>query len=357
MSVPARSGRHLAKGIALASCLGALVLSGMQFASAASPRSAAVCYQFTHDVSLGATGVQDYLTFDPSAGRLYVSHYNQVAVIDTRNDKLVGTVGPFHDSHGIAIVDRLGKGYADSGEDGIVKVFSLSDLHILKQIKVSPDADGMVFDKSTGLVLVVAGDSKNLTAINPGEDKVVKTIALPGKPEFLTTNGEGVAFVNLADIAKIAKVDLRAGRVEATWPLEGCKDPHGIAYDPRTRRLFSGCANRRLIVVDASNGRNLANLPIGSFSDSIGIDSRRGLVFSANGTGTLTVIREYPGDRYAVVSTLPTFFGARNMAVDPRTGDLFLAHETMKIESPLSDLVNLRFGWDGVNVAVLRPQS
>ena len=357
MLIPTPRVRHLARRIASASCLGVLVLTGTRAAAEVAPKAQTVCYQFTHDVALGATGVQDYLTLDPSAHRLYVSHYDKVDVIDTRSDTLLGTIGPFHDSHGIAIVDRLGKGYADSGQDGVVKVFSLSDLRIQKEIPVSPDADGMVYDQKTGLVLLVAGDSKELMAINPVKDQVVETIALPGKPEFLTTDGDGDAFVNLADVAKIAKVNLRKGRVEATWSLLGCKDPHGIAYDSRTRRLFSGCANQRLIVVDASNGRNLANLPIGAFSDSVAVDRRRGLVFSANGTGTLTVIGEHPGDRYTVVSTIPTFFGARNMAVDPETGDLFLAHETMKIESPLSDLLNLRFGWSGVDVAVLQPQS
>jgi DNA-binding beta-propeller fold protein YncE len=345
-------GARLLKMTASAAVL-ALCVVGAGGASAR-PVGHAVDYEFSGDISLGAPGFQDYLTFDPAQRRLYVSHADRVTVVDTRTKSVVGTVGPFHDSHGVAIVTRLGKGYADSGDDGMVKVFSLADLRVLKQIKVSPDADGMAYDARTGSVLVVAGDSKNLTVIDPASDTVKKAIALPGKPEFFAIDGAGKAYVNLADVGAIAKVDIASGRVEGTWPLAGCKAPHGVAYDPATHRLFSGCANSRLIVVDAKDGRNLASLPIGSGSDAIAVDPRRGLVFSSN-TDTMTVIREQGGDRYGVARTIPTFFGGRNMTLDPVSGTLFVAHGHMVLKSSLADLLNLRFGWDGVNVAVFRP--
>ncbi len=316
---------------------------------------AAVDYEYTADVTLGAPGFHDYLTFDPTAARLYVSHYDRVTVIDTRTKTVVGSITPLHDSHGVAIVPGLHKGYADSGEDAIVKVFSLDGLTIQKEIKVSPDADGMVFDAHTGSVLVVAGDSRNLTVIDPRTDTVARTVDLPGKPEFLAVDGEGAAYLNLADLGSIAKVDIAGGKLLATWPLAGCKAPHGLAYDPRSRRLFSGCANGRMVVVDPANGRNLASLPIGSNSDGVAVDSARGLVFSAN-VDSLTVIKEGAADHDAVARTIPTFFGGRNMAVDPISGTLFVAYGHMTLKGGLGDLLNLRFGWDGVDVAVFAPR-
>jgi DNA-binding beta-propeller fold protein YncE len=275
-------------------------------------------------------------------------------VVDTRADKVVGSIGPFHDSHGVAIVSKLGKGYADSGDDGVVKVFNLSNLQIVKELKVSPDADGMAFDEKTGAVLVVAGDSKNLTIIDPSKDMVVRTVDLPGKPEFLAVDHAGHAFINISDKGSLAKVDIASGRVLANWPLTNCKSPHGLAYDTATRRLFSSCANSRLVVADAADGRNLANLPIGAFSDSVVVDSRRGVALAGN-SDTVTVIKEGPGGRYRVARTIPTFFGGRNITLDPTTGSVFVAHGHLKIESSLADLMNLRFGWDRVDVAVFDP--
>ncbi|MGI8839280.1 MAG: YncE family protein [Caulobacteraceae bacterium] len=350
-----RPGRFAAtSALALLGC-GALASTSMP-ASAQTPAKGAADYEFVAQASLGAPGLQDYLTFDPVGRRLYVSHTDQVTVLDAASDKVVGSVGPFHDSHGVAIVAKLGKGYADSGDDGVVKVFNLTDLRIVKEIKVSPDADGMVYDDKTGTVLVVAGDSKNLTVIDPASDTVTRTVGLPGKPEFLTLDGAGKVYVNLADVGAIAKVDIASGKVEATWPLAGCQAPHGLAYDGATRRLFSGCANQRLIVVDANDGRNLASLPIGSLSDTVVVDSRRGLAFSAN-ADTLTVIAEGAGDKFSVARTIPTFFGGRSMAIDPATGTLYVAHGHMAIKSSLKDLLNLRFGWDGVDLAVFQPRS
>jgi WD40 repeat protein len=335
----------------------ALVFSLSITVSATAQSSASpVDYEFTGDISLGSPSFNDYLTFDPSNRRLYVSHVDRVSVFDVATRKVVGSVGPFHDSHGVAIISKLGKGYADSGDDGVVKVFNLSDFQIIKEIKVSPDADGMLYDKNTDSVLVVAGDSRNLTVINPTDDKVARTVDLQGKPEFMATDGAGNVYVNLTEpAASVAKVNIATGKVEATWPLENCKAPHGLAYDPTTARLFSGCSNNRLVVVDASNGHNVANLPIGSQSDSVAIDTQRRLVFTANAPGTLTAISI--GDHVSVARTLPTFFGGRNMALDPTTGELFVAHGHMKIESSLKDLQNLRFGWDAIEIATFKPRQ
>jgi hypothetical protein len=261
------------------------------------------------------------------------------------------------DAHGIAIAGDAGKGYADSGEDGVVEVFSLADFHRLKTIKVSKDADGMVYDPGARTVLVVAGDSKNLTLIDTATDTVVKTIALPGGPEFLALDGHGHVFINIADINSVSKVDLASGTVTATWKLEGCEDPHGIAYNPQTDRIFSGCKNRRMVVMDGSSGRTLASLPIGILSDAVAVDPTRHRAFAANADGTLTIVSESSPDTYVVQRTVPTFFGGKNMVIDEKSGTLFIAHGNMKLLSDTRDVAHLRFGWDGLDVAIMTPND
>jgi DNA-binding beta-propeller fold protein YncE len=336
----------------------AAVLAAMPAAAAThAPGGNSADYELITDHKLGTPGFWDYLTYDAKAHRLYAAHIDKVEVLDVTSGKVVGHVGPFHDTHGIAIVSELGKGYADSGDDGIVKVFNLADLNVIKTIKVSEDADGMVYDPTTRSVLVVAGDSKNLTVINVADDTVTKVVPLPGKPEFLAVDGHGHLFVNIADNPSIARVDIAAGSVSAPWPLTGCEDPHGLAYDSRADRLFSSCDDDVMLVVDAANGKVLATLPIGAKSDAVVVDAVRRRAMSANADGTLTVVSIGVGDTYTVERTVLTYFGGRNAAIDPSTGTLYIAHGDMKVMSSMKDLTQLRFGWAGLNVAVLRPND
>ncbi|HEX5264607.1 MAG TPA: YncE family protein [Phenylobacterium sp.] len=313
-------------------------------------------YELTAHVPLGAPGAQDYLTFDAGSGLLYIAQGTRVTVFDTHAKAVVGSIGPFHDTHGVAVVPALGKGFADSGDDGVVKVFNLKDRKITGSIKVSEDADGMVFDAHTGLVLVVAGDAHNLTTIDPANEKVAKAIDLGGKPEFLALAPGGKIYINLADVGKIAKVDIASGKVETTWSLASCKTPRGLAYDAKTNRLFSGCANGRLIVVDARDGRILGDLPIGAGSDGVAVDTARGLAFSSNGEGTLSVIKATGPETYGIVRTIPTFFGGRNMTIDPASGALYVAHPNLKREPPPKDSKVPGFSIDGVELAVFEPR-
>lgn len=312
-------------------------------------------YLFQGDFDLGAPGFWDYATFD--RGRVYIGHSDKITVFDAAARKVAGSAGPLDEAHGAALSADGRKLYATSGGDGVVKVFDAADLKLLKTLPVGKDADGVIADPSTGTVIVMVGDGKEAAIIDTASDTVVRTVALPAEPEFAAVDGRGKLYVNLVSTGQIAKIDIKAGTVEAVWPLTGCERPHGLAYDPRTRRLFSGCANKVMIVVDPMSGRNVASLPIGGHNDAVGIDVKRGRVFSPNGEGTLTVIQEGPNDRYEVVRTIPTFFGARSMAVDPDTGTLYLTHGDMRMKAPATNPPAMRFGWDGARIAIFTPND
>ena len=215
----------------------------------------------------------------------------------------------------------------------------------------------MIFDAHTNTVIVMAGDAKHVVIVDPGADTVFRTVRLPDAPEFAAVDARGKLYVNLVNTAQLAKIDIASGNVDAIWPLPGCKSPHGIAYDGRIDRLFSGCSNKSLLVVDPGSGAVLASLPLGRSSDGVHLDAARHRVFSSNGDGTLTVIHEDPNDHYSVERTLPTFIGGRTMAVDPRTGDLFIVHGDTHIKGKWTDPLDLRFGWDNAEVATFAPND
>ena len=99
--------------------------------------------------------------------------------------------------------------------------------------------------------------------------------------------------------------------------LAGCKEPSGLAFDQKNRRLFSVCGNKKMMVVNADTGKVVATPAIGEDPDAAGFDPDTQLVFSSNGeSGDLTVIHEDSPDKYAVVETVPTKKYARTMAID-----------------------------------------
>jgi hypothetical protein len=336
---------------------GLIAVVGAALASPALAARVPADYLFAGDINLGAPGWWDYASFDPNSGRLYVAQVNTIAVIDTVTGKRVGSVGPLDDAHGAVAVPALGKGFATSGGDGVLAVFDLANLRITARITVGRDADAVIYDPATHALLVAVGDAKQLVVVDPRSGTVARKIDLPGAPEFPAVDGRGKVFVNLASTSQLARIDIASGRTEAVWALPGCHAPHGLAYDHRSGRLFSGCSNKVLVAVDPASGRILATLPIGPFSDAVAVDEARRRVFAPNGDGTLTVISEGQRDRYAVLRTLPTFFGAKSMAIDPRTGTLFVSHGDMAIKGGLANPVELRFGWDGTKVAVFSPND
>ncbi len=159
--------------------------------------------------------------------------------------------------------------------------------------------------------------------IDAAAGKALATIPLGGKPEFAAGDGKGRVYVNIEDTAEIAVIDPAKASVEKRYKLTGCEEPSGLAIDRAKTRLFSVCGNKVMIVSDPAKGSVIATLPIGQGPDGAAFDQDRGLAFSSNGEGTLTVVGEN-GGKYAVLGTVPTQRGARTVALDPKTHKLYL---------------------------------
>jgi DNA-binding beta-propeller fold protein YncE len=315
----------MTRPMTLCSMLAGLLLGGAAHAGTAGD----YVYQGSFDV--GAPGAWDYASFDAAHGRLYIGHRDSLAVIDAAARKVTGQVGPLDEAHGAGIDAAHGHGFATSGGDGMLTEFDLADLHVIKAIPVGADADGVLFDPGTDVVIVTRGDGKKLVLVDAATASVAHEVDLPGEPEFVAADGRGKAFVNIASTGQLARVDIASGKLEAVWTLADCKSPHGLAYDHRTHRLFSGCANAVVVAVDPESGKILATLPAGPRSDAILVDERRGRVFCPN--------------------------GARSGAIDPATGTLYLTYGDIQITTGYRDPGGIRFGWDAAKVAVFTPND
>lgn len=280
-------------------------------------------YHLAQTITLGSPERWDYLTFEPVSNRIFAAHGDRVDVIDASTANIAGHVS-VDGANGAAIVPSIGKGYAGSRGGRSVIVFDLQTFKVLKTLPAAEDTDAIVYDPASERVFLMQGDPHSITVIDTRTDSLLPTIHLAGQPEFAAADGAGKLFVNIEDKNEIQRVDTRAGKVDATWPISTCESPHGLAIDKLSRRLFTSCINSKLLVVNADNGVVVSTLSIGKRSDAVAFDDHAKRVFSSNGEGTLSIIQQESADHYKSLAELPTQLGARTMAVDAKTGRVFL---------------------------------
>ena len=296
---------------------------------AGNPSGAQSGYKPARVIHIPGSADWDYLTVEETSNKLYVTHWTRVDVRDKISGDSIAVIPNTTGVHGVALVPDLGKGYTSNGQLDNSTVFDLATARIITRVRTGRGPDAIFYDDYSKKVVICNGDSKSLSIIDPRIDKVIATVLLPGKPETAVSDGVGRIFVNLEDKSSICVVDASKYTVVGEWPLAPGESPHGLAIDRKTRRLFAGCENKLLIVMDASNGKVVAKPAIGNGSDGVAFDSSCQYIYSSNGEGALTVIKEVSKDDYNVLEQVATKPGARTLAVDRSTHRVYLSFAEM----------------------------
>jgi DNA-binding beta-propeller fold protein YncE len=322
-----------------------LITAAFLVGSAAMAIAQTPTYKVTNKVALGAPDRWDYLVYDEPSHRLYVAHGDRVTVLDGHSGTLIGNVeGMPGGSHGIGIVASQGKGYTDDGKAGEAVAFDLKTLKVQKRIKAEDDADGIAFDKPSGHIFIVDGDSKVLTVIDPETDTVVGTVNAGGGLEYAVSGQNGKLYVDGSENKEIIRVDTATNAVDAHWKMPDCTSPHGLAIDTAAHRLFASCANAVLSVVNSDTGAVVATLPIGQGTDGAAFDPKRKLIFTSNNDGTLSVFHEEGPQNIKALGNISTAVTGKNMTIDPQTGRLFVAVADIDPKAPVPMGANGRPG-------------
>jgi len=294
-------------------------------ASAGSKAQGPSGYHLLKKIPLGGEGFWDYITFDPATRRLYISRGTRVVVLEVDSGKTVGEIPNTDGVHGIALAPEFNRGFTSNGRAGTVTIFDLKTLKVIGSAQAGTNPDAIIYDPSSKRVFAMNGRSKNATAIDAATGNVVGTIPVDGKPEFTVADGAGHVYVNIEDKSEEQVIDSQNLKVTATWPLKPCQEPSGLAMDITHRRLFAGCDNKMMAVIDADSGKVVATPEIGEGVDANAFDAELGYAYASNGeSGTLTVVHEISPDQYSVVENVPTQAHARTMALDPKTHQVFL---------------------------------
>ena len=308
------------------------ILLPVLFALSIAAGRADTSYQLLKEIPIGTDGGWDYLSVDSAAQRLYVSHGTKVVVIDLAKDAVCGEITNTPGVHGLVPAPDLGRGMVTCGRENKAAIVDLKTLQILSKVDTGANPDGMLYEPGQQEFYTFNGRGQSATVIDAKTAKVVATIPLGGKPEFAQADAKaGLVYNNLEDKSELVAIDAKKHEVVHRWPIAPGEEASGMAFDVKNHRLFLGCGNNLMAMVDSTSGKVLATVPIGSGVDANAFDPGTQLAFAACGDGTTTIAHE-DGDKLTVVQTLKTERGARTMTIDPATHKIYLA--SAKFEAP-----------------------
>jgi YVTN family beta-propeller protein len=289
-----------------------------------------------------SSGGWDYVTVDAADKKIYVSHGTQVNILSTVTGDSIGVIPNTNGVHGIALVKSLGKGYTSNGRDNSCTIFDLKTNAELGKIAVGTNPDAIFYDEFSKKVYAFNGKSSDATVIDPATDKVVATIPLGGKPETGVSDGKGKIFVNSETTNEVVVINASTYKVVKRYKINEGDEPSGLAIDRVTNRLFIGCGgNATLVVMDAANGKNLAKFKIGD-CDGAAFDPILKLIYTSNGDGNMSVIKEVNANKFVFVENIPTEKSARTIGIDVITHHLFLPAAQMEASTPTAENANPR---------------
>ncbi len=281
-------------------------------------------YKIVKTIPIGGETRWDFLAVDSTNSRLLVSHSSSVAVIDLSTDTLIDEIKNLNGVHGIAFAPEFNKGFISNGKDSSLIVFDLKTLKIVDRININGEnPDAILYDPFSQKVFSMNARSDNATVVDAKTNKIVGTIELDGNPEVAVSDLKGRIFINIEDKSEIEEIEIQSLKVLNTWSLAPGEGPTGLAIDVVNNRLFSVCHNKTMVILDSESGKIIRTLPIGSHVDGCVFDKDEGLVFSSNGEGNITVVKEKSPDDFVVIDNIVTKTGARTIAIDEKTKRIY----------------------------------
>lgn len=278
-------------------------------------------YQVLQNFPIKSNGGWDYITVYNN--NLYVSHGTQVNILNKQTGDSVGVIANTTGIHGIAFDTNQNIGFTSNGKLNNVFAFDVNSNAIIATIPTGENPDAIMYDPFTKTIITCNGRGKNLTFINPVSNKVVGTVEVGGKPETAVSDEAGNIFVNIEDKNEIVKIDATTYKVIAHWSIKPLEEPTGLAIDLINKRLFAA-GEKKMAVVNYENGKLVTTVAIGEGCDGLVFDNNKKLIFTSNGEGSLSIIKQNDANHYQLAQTLPTLKSARTIAIDELTGNVFL---------------------------------
>lgn len=262
----------------------------------------------------GVAGRLDHLATDVQHNRLFVAALgnNSVEVLDFQAGKRIETIEDCPKPQGLLFAPKANLLYVASGDDGRVRVYDCDSFRTIKTIGPLPDADNIRYDAPSGRIYVGFGDG-SLAVLNAMSGVHTYSIKVAGHPEsFQIEQTGGRIFVNVPDAHHIAVIDRLNRVVTETWSVQKYEGNFPMALDEPNHRLFLGYRKpARLVVLDTTRGKAVADSEISGDVDDLFYDAKHKRLYLACGEGFVDVVEQRSADDYARVEKLATKPGAR----------------------------------------------
>jgi DNA-binding beta-propeller fold protein YncE len=275
-------------------------------------------------IHIGGAGRWDYISCDPETHHLFVPRSDHTQIIDPDQGKVLADIPDTQGCHGVAISPETGHGFVSDSKG--VTVFDLKTLQPLGVIAAGSGPDAITYDPASKMVVVMCGRGQEASLIDataPIDSAKAVHVSLGGRPEAGVADGAGRVYINLESTSEIAVVDPKQGKVVDRWKIDGGDSPSGLAIDAVHHRLFSGCHNRVMAIIDTETGKTIGTVPIGNGVDACAFDPGTGEAFASCGDSTVTMVKETSPGKFEG-TTIKTVPAARTMTVDPSTHTLYL---------------------------------
>lgn len=302
-------------------------------------------YKVLKTARVGGEGGWDYIYADVAGRRLYIPRRGSpaVAATDTRPESPavpprltvfnLDTLEPVGEIEGVggngAVVDpKSGHGFTSSKP---AAMFDTKTLKLIKTIDIGAIVpDGILFDAFNDRVYIFSHPTKDATVIDSKDGTVLGRIDLGGVPEQGVSDGHGMIYVVMQDAeGSVTAVDVKTMKATAHYPFGDKGGCNGLALDVKNKVLFAACGRSgnppsnppqpMMVILSATDGRILANLPLAGGSDGAAFNPQTLEAFSTHGNGTLTVIKENSPTSFEIEQNLQTMNGARTITFDSRT--------------------------------------
>jgi DNA-binding beta-propeller fold protein YncE len=295
-------------------------------------------YQLKTSFPIKSNGGWDYITVYKN--KLYVSHGTQVNILNKVTGDSIGVIANTTGVHGIAFDPKQNIGFTSNGKLNNVYAFNITTNEIIATIPTGENPDAIMYDAFTKTIITCNGRGKNLTFIDPVSFKVLGQVDVGGKPETAVSDELGNIYVNVEDKNEIVKVDAVHFKALAHWSIHPVEEPTGLAIDTKSKRLFAA-GNKMMVILNYETGKTVTTFPIDEGCDGLVFDKKQKLIFTSNGEGTLSIIKEINANQYQWIENLPTQKSARTIAIDESTGIVYLPAANFEPQ-PAGSVVNKR---------------
>jgi DNA-binding beta-propeller fold protein YncE len=303
----------------------AAIATILPFAGPSLQAQTAAPYKVMSTTKVGGEGGFDYVYADVAARKLYIPRLGatgKITVFDLDTLKPVGEIANAS-AHGVAVDTKSHHAFGSSKP---VTMWDANTLATIKTIPADGGPDGILADPFNGRIYVFSHSAPNATVINAKDGSIAGTIDLGGAPEQAVTDAKGHIYIDIEDKGNIAVVDAKTLMVTAHYDLAGkggmCA---GLAMDVKKKILFAACRNpQTMVILKAGDGTILDTLPIGNGTDGAVFNPRTKEVFSSQGDGTLTVVKENSPTSFAVEQTVTTLPHAKTLTLDSKTDHILL---------------------------------